>query len=92
MPRLRRYDDGNGRGAHLVRTFNAGNMQKASIKAPTRSQLPKAERTVYHYFDDILAGADFSFAVRDRKQEQEDDETIQRLQQALSIWLPAKLA
>lgn len=43
----------------------------------------KAERTVYRYFDDILAGADFSFTVRDRKQDQEVDETIQRLQQAL---------
>lgn len=31
----------------------------------------------------FYAGADFSFSVRDRKQEQKDDETIQRLQQAL---------
>ena len=31
----------------------------------------------------FYAGADFSFTVRDRKQEQEDDETIQRLQHAL---------
>ena len=63
--------------------FQCWKYAKGFHKGSNSITVAKAERTVYHYFDDILAGADFSFAVRDRKQEQEDDETIQRLQQAL---------
>ena len=64
--------------------FQCWKYAKGFHKGSNSITVAKAERTVYHYFDDILAGADFSFAVRDRKQEQEDDETIQRLQQALA--------
>lgn len=63
--------------------FQCWKYAKGFHKGSNSIAVAKAERTVYHYFDDILAGADFSFTVRDRKQEQEDDETIQRLQKAL---------
>lgn len=63
--------------------FQCWKYAKGFHKGSNSITVAKAERTVYRYFDDILAGADFSFTVRDRKQEQEDDETIQRLQHAL---------
>lgn len=59
-------------------------MQKASIKAPTPFPLPKLSGLYIVISMIFLPGADFSFTVRDRKQEQEADETIQRLQQALN--------
>ena len=63
--------------------FQCWKYAKGFHKGSNSITVAKAERTVFRYFDEILTGADFSFAVRDRKQEQEDDETIQRLQQAL---------
>lgn len=63
--------------------FQCWKYAKGFHKGSNSVTAAKAERTVYLYFDNVLAGADLSFSISGRSHAQEDGKTIQRLQQAL---------
>lgn len=63
--------------------FQCWKYAKGLHKVSNSITVAKAERTVFRYFDAILAGADFSYTVRNKTLDVEKDDTVARLQQAL---------
>lgn len=63
--------------------FQCWKYAKGLHKVSNSITVAKAERTVFRYFDEILAGADFFYTVRNKTLDVEKDDTVARLQQAL---------
>ena len=63
--------------------FQCWKYAKGLHKGSNSITVAKAERTVFRYFDEILAGADFSYTMRDKTLDAEKDDTVARLRQAL---------
>ena len=92
MPRLRRYDDGNGR-EHILSVLSMLEiLQKASIKAPTRSQLPKQSgpSTITSMISLLVRTSPSQSAIESRSRKTMRPSS--GCNRPWSIWLPAKLA
>ena len=63
--------------------FQCWKYAKGFHKGSNSITVAKAERTVFRYFDEILAGADFSYTVRNTTLDVEKDDTVARIRQAL---------